>query len=174
MIFEKTHLEGVYIITPEKKEDERGFFQRVLCKKEMAQMGIDFSIVNINSAYNKKTGTLRGLHKQLPPYEETKLIHCVKGRIYDVAVDTRENSKTFGQYVGVELSDENNKMLLVPKGYSHGYLTLCDDCQLVYYVDEYYAPDNEIGYKFDDKVFAINWPINVEFISKKDDEFKYC
>ena len=158
MIFNKTTIDGVYTIDPEPHNDNRGFFARAFCVKELAGAGIDMNAVQINTSHNYKKYTLRGLHSQIAPNEEIKIIRCVRGAIFDVAVDVRPSSPTFGKYVSAELTQENGRMLVVPKGFAHGYMTLCDEADVLYFVSEAYAPGSEKGYRFDDPFFDIKWP----------------
>lgn len=169
MNFEKTFIDGVFTIAPEPHQDNRGSFARVFCVEEAAKAGIRITVAQINTSHNDKKATLRGLHSQLPPHEEIKIVRCVKGAIFDVAVDVRPSSPTFGQYVSAELTEENGKMLVVPKGFAHGYLTLADNTDVLYFVSEFYAPGSEKGYRFDDPVFKINWPITENLIMSDKD-----
>jgi dTDP-4-dehydrorhamnose 3,5-epimerase len=174
MIFNKTSIDGVFIIDHEPHEDSRGYFARVFCVNELKNAGIDMSAVQINTSHNHKKYTLRGLHSQLPPREEIKIIRCVRGAIFDVAVDVRQGSPTYGKYVSAELTPENGKMLLVPKGFAHGYMTLCDNTDVLYFVSEFYAPGSEKGYRYDDPLFNIKWPAAENMtISEKDLSWPY-
>ncbi len=168
MRFIETDLKGAYIIELEPKEDERGFFARIFCQNEFKKNGIDFNIVQCNISYNKKKGTIRGMHYQVEPYEEAKLVICIKGAIYDVAIDLRENSPTYGQWVAVELSEENKKMFLIPKGFAHGFQTLTDNCEVLYLMSEFYSPEHSAGVRWDDPFFNIKWPLEPSVISEKD------
>lgn len=172
MIFKKTKLKGAYIIKIEPIKDYRGFFSRTFCQKEFKQYGLDFKIVQCNLSYNKKRGTLRGMHYQTTPYEEKKLVSCTKGNIYDVIIDLRPNSDTFCQWIAVELSAENCNMLYIPTGFAHGFQTLCDQTMIYYQISEYYQPQNAKGVCWDDLAFNIKWPkINKRIISEKDREY---
>jgi len=168
MIFTKTKIEGVYIIEPELKTDERGFFARIFCKEEFQKQGIEFDIVQANTSFTKEKNTLRGMHFQTEPKAEGKIVQCVKGKIYDVAVDLRQDSKTYGQWVAQELSEENRKMLLIPKDCAHGFLTLADNCEVQYFMSEYYYPEYASGVRFDDPFFNITWPVRSPILSDKD------
>lgn len=175
MIFESTDISGVFLISPEPHEDSRGYFARVFCVNELEQAGIHMQALQINTSHNHKKHTLRGLHSQVPPHAETKLIRCVRGAIFDVAVDVRAGSPTFGQYVAAELTPENGKMLLVPQGFAHGYMTLCDNTDVLYFVSAFYAPGSEKGYRYDDPTFHIVWPAKENLvISEKDAAWPYC
>jgi len=168
MIFQKTKIEGVYIIEPELKTDDRGFFTRTFCKDELSKLGIEFTIVQANVSFSKKRGTLRGMHFQNDPKAEGKIVQCLKGAVYDVVVDLRKNSKTYGQWVAEELTHNDKKMLLVPKGLAQGFQTLSDDCELQYFMSEFYHPDYASGVRWDDPFFNITWPIENPILSEKD------
>lgn len=168
MIFQKTKIEGVYVITQEPRGDSRGYFVRTFAKEEMKAQGITFNVVHGNRSLTADKGTIRGLHYQKVPKQEDKLVQCVQGSIFDVAVDLRKGSKTYGQWVGETLTAENKKMLLVPKGFAHGFQTLEKDCLVEYLVTQYYAPLHERGCRWDDPSFGINWPIKKAILSDKD------
>ena len=168
MIFNKTKIEGLYIIEPELKIDERGYFARIFCKEEFAKIGLNFEIVQINRSSNLKKGTLRGMHFQKSAKAEDKIVQCLKGAIYDVAVDLRPNSPTYGHWVAEELTEENKKMFLIPKGFGHGFQTLTDDCEVLYFMSEFYSPQHESGVRWDDPFFNIKWPIKNPILSEND------
>jgi dTDP-4-dehydrorhamnose 3,5-epimerase len=169
MIFTKTGLVDVYLIDLEKREDERGFFARAWCQNEFEEHGLDSKIVQANIAFTKKKGTLRGMHYQVAPYEETKLVRCIRGAIYDLVIDLRPKSPTYKQSFGVELTPENHKMLCVPKGFAHGYLTLEDNTEVLYQVSQFYAPGAEQGIRWNDPEFKLKWPLSENLlISEKD------
>ncbi len=169
MNFIKTEIDGVYIIERTPNFDERGYFARFFCEKEFKAAGIGTNFKQMNLCFNKLKGTLRGMHYQLDGYAEDKLVSCVRGRIYDVCVDIRPDSPTYCKYVACELSEDNGKMLYIPKGFAHGYVTLEDNCQLIYMMSEFYVPGSAAGYRYDDKAFSINWPITQDLIiSDKD------
>ncbi len=168
MIFTKTNLEGAYVIDIEKKEDNRGFFARTFCADEFTQNGLPANFVQANTSFNNKKGTLRGMHFQKSPYEEDKLVRCTKGSIFDVIIDLRTDSKTYKQWLGVELSEENRRALFVPKGFAHGYLTLEDNAEVTYLVTQFYTPNADSGVRFNDPIFAIEWPIKPVVVSEKD------
>jgi dTDP-4-dehydrorhamnose 3,5-epimerase len=168
MIFTETKCKGAFILDVKRLEDERGFFGRSYCRREMEQYGLNTNVVQANVSYSKKKGTLRGLHRQLAPFAESKLVRCTRGAIYDVIVDLREGSETFGQWTGVELTAESYRMLYVPEGFAHGYLTLEDNTEVTYQVTQFYTAGAETGYRWDDPAFAIEWPIEPLFISEKD------
>jgi len=167
--FHETELKGAMIIEPELHEDHRGFFARVFCRKEFQRQGLEADCVQCNLAFNKKKGTLRGLHYQCAPDEETKLVQCVAGSIYDVIIDLRADSATYKRWIAVTLSAQNRKLLYVPKGFAHGYQTLEDDTTVFYQVSHYYSPQSERGVRWDDPAFGIRWPLADELIiSQKD------
>ena len=168
MKFYPTPLNGAFVIESERKADDRGFFSRAFCKKEFRDHGIDFDVVQCNSSYNYAKATLRGLHYQATPHQEAKLVACVKGSIYDVMVDLRPESSTYCKNFCVELTSENQKMLYVPRGFAHGYLTLKDDSVVLYFVSEYYTPSSEKRARWNDPAFCINWPLEPRIISEKD------
>jgi len=168
MKFKKTKIEGLYIIEPELKIDERGYFARIFCKKELKKIGFDFQIAQINKSFTEKRGTIRGLHFQKPSKAEDKIIYCLKGKIFDVAVDLRKKSITFGKWIGVELSEENKKMFLIPKGFAHGFQTLTDNCKILYFMSEFYYPKYENGVCWNDPFLNIKWPLKPTVISEKD------
>ena len=172
MRFIQTNLKGAYILEPEKLEDERGFFARTWCQQEFTDLGLDTELVQCSISFNKKKGTLRGMHWQLPPYAETKLVRCTKGAIYDVIVDLRKDSPTFLQWIAAELTAENRKALYVPKGFAHGFQTLEDNTEVLYQISEFYAPDYARGFRWNDPTFQINWPLEVSTISIKDKEYE--
>lgn len=168
MIFIKTKIEDVYVVEPELRSDGRGYFARIFCLNELRDAGISFSIVQVNQVMTKKQGTIRGPHIQKAPYHEGKIVQCTKGSIFDVAIDLRRDSKTFGAWVGNELSFENKKMILVPKGFAHGYQSLEDNSIVQYAVSEFYHAESVIGVRHDDPFFNIKWPIENPTISEID------
>lgn len=172
LIFKEAKLNGAYIIQLETIEDNRGFFARAWCKKEFEEKGINSNLVQCNISYNKIKGTLRGMHYQISPYQEAKLIRCIKGAIYDVIIDLRKESKTYMQWLGVELSDSNMKALYIPEGFAHGFITLTDDTYVFYQVSEFYNPDYERGILWNDPTFNIKWPVDVKVISEKDKSWR--
>ena len=168
MIFNPTPLAGVYTIELEKRGDDRGFFARVFCTREFEDVGLVQSFVQVNNSSSAQKGTLRGMHYQLAPRSETKLVRCIRGALLDVILDLREGSPTFGQSFSAELSAENRLMMYVPKGFAHGFLTLTDDAEAFYFVDEFYAPEAERIVRYDDPRFAIEWPFEPTEMSDKD------
>ena len=168
----KTKLEGAFIIDLEKTEDERGFFSNVWNKKIFQKNNLNTDITELNMAFNKKKGTIRGLHYQSAPYEGAKLVGCTSGRIWDVTLDLRPDSKTFKEWYGVELSSDNCKADYVPEGCAHGYQTLEDNSEVFYLNSQNYNPDFEKGINYLDPVFNIPFPLKVTTISKKDSSWK--
>jgi len=168
VIFQETALAGAYLIDLEKRGDERGFFARVFCEKEFSSHGLVTHFVQVNNSLSADRGTLRGMHYQLHPHAETKLVRCIRGALWDVILDLRPGSPSFGKSVGVELSAENRRMIYVPKGFAHGFVTLQTDTEAFYFADEFYAPDCERGVRWNDPRFGIEWPIEPAVISDKD------
>ena len=172
MKFENTLINGAYVVNLNKRVDERGFFARFFCENEFKDKNLVNKFVQINNSVTKKKGTIRGMHYQIKPKEEVKIIRCISGKIFDVIVDLREKSKTFMHWYGVELSSTNRKMLYVPKGCAHGFLTLSNNCEVLYLVSQAYSPKHERGFKFDDPKIKINWPTTILFGSDKDFNWK--
>jgi dTDP-4-dehydrorhamnose 3,5-epimerase len=168
MIFTKTALPGATLIDVERREDARGYFVRNYCEHEFEAHGLPTRMVQANMSLTRHAGTLRGMHYQLAPYAEDKLVRCVRGAIWDAIVDIRPDSPTYCQWIGVELSETNGRMLLVPKGFAHGFVTLSDDAAVNYQVSEFYTPSAERGARHDDPAFAIAWPVPVLEMSDKD------
>ena len=169
MIFYETALKDVYLIEPEKHEDDRGYFARVFCEKELENHGFKLNMVQSNVAFSRKQGTLRGMHYQVGSYSEVKLIRCITGSIFDVIIDLRSESSTYKQWFGIELNAKNNQMLLIPENFAHGYQSLIDDTEVFYQVSQFYTPDAERGIRWDDPAFNIQWPDTVHpIISEKD------
>lgn len=168
MIFTETKLPGAYLIDIEKREDQRGFFARAWCQQEFEAHGLVPRVVQTNISFNKCQGTLRGMHYQAAPYAETKLVRCTRGAIYDVIIDLRPDSPTYKQWLGVELTAENYRMLYVPEGFAHGFQTLADNVEVTYQVSQFYTPQAEGGLRYNDPAFGIEWPVQVQVISDKD------
>jgi len=168
MIFTETKIHGVYIIEPELLSDERGFFARSFCKEEFRNHGLETDIVQCNISYNKKKGTLRGMHYQTPPFEEVKVVSCTKGSIYDVVVDLRKGSATYCQWIATELTERNFKMIYIPKGCAHGFQTLEDNTMVYYQMTEFFHPECAGCVRWDDPRFGIQWPLKNSIISDKD------
>lgn len=175
MTITETKIKGCYIIENKCFKDDRGYFMRAFCHDTLTQYGINADFVQSNISYNEKKWTLRGLHSQTSPDSEDKLVLCARGRILDVCVDVNPDSLTYKSYVSAELSEDNKKSLYIPKGCAHGYLTLEDDSQIIYYTTHNYVPESEKGYRFDDPQFGIDWGIS-DFsrliISEKDRNHK--
>lgn len=168
MIFKETKLKGAYIIELEPMEDERGFFARSFCRKEFEKYGLNPNIVQCNISYNKKKGTFRGMHYQVKPHEEAKIVSCVRGSIYDVIIDLRPDSPTRCHWFAVELSTENFKMLYIPEAFAHGFQTLEDNTVVFYQMSEFYHPECAMGVRWDDPAFNIEWPDDARIITVKD------
>jgi dTDP-4-dehydrorhamnose 3,5-epimerase len=162
MIFSETDLKGVYVIEPERFEDERGFFAPAFSQREFEQRGLESRFVENSISYNRRRGTLRGLHYQTPPYGQAKLVRCTRGAIFDVAVDLRPASSTFRRWVSVELTAENRLMLYLPRDMGHGFQTLEDDTEVFYQVSTVFRPDAYKGLRWDDPAFSIEWPLVAE------------
>jgi dTDP-4-dehydrorhamnose 3,5-epimerase len=168
MIFTATELKDAYIIDLEKKPDHRGFFARSFCVQEFEAHGLKAAVAQCNLSFNHKKGTVRGMHYQIAPATETKLIRCTKGAIYDVIIDMRPESPTFLSHIGVELTQDNHRTLYVPEMFAHGYQALTDSAEVIYQVGEFYTPGYERGLRYDDPFFNIQWPVEVTEISEKD------
>jgi dTDP-4-dehydrorhamnose 3,5-epimerase len=172
MIIIRTKIDGVNIIEPELLADERGFFARSFCKDELGSQGLETEIVQCNISYNKKKGTLRGMHYQVPPFEEAKIVSCTRGSIYDVAVDLRRDSPTFCQWFAAELSDKNFKMMYIPRGCAHGFQTREDNTVVYYQMTGFFHPECARGVRWDDPQFKIRWPdIKKRILSDKDQKY---
>ena len=168
MKFTPTEIDGCMIVDLAEHTDDRGFFARAFCEEEFAEHGLDTLVAQANIAFNHRAGTVRGMHRQLPPHAEGKLVRCTRGAVVDVALDLREDSPTFGTHIMVELSEQNHRALWVPPYVSHGYQTLEDETEVNYQVSGPYAPGAEKGQRYDDPAFGIEWPREVTTISDKD------
>jgi len=168
MFFTETRLKGSFVIEPELLEDSRGFFARTWCQHEMKEQGINPRLVQCNISFNKAKGTLRGMHFQVAPYEEAKLVRCTRGAIYDVIIDLRPESPTFKQHCTVILAAHNYKMLYIPEGLAHGFLTLEDNVEVFYQMSEFYSLEHARGVRWNDPAFGIAWPLNPSIISERD------
>ena len=168
MLFHKTPLAGAHVIELEKRGDDRGFFARVFCRNEFEQAGLAAEFVQVNNSLSVEQGTLRGMHYQLPPYAEIKIVRCIRGALWDCILDLRPKSPTFGKWFGDTLSADNRKMMYVPKGFAHGLVTLEPNTEALYLVDEFYHLETERGVRWDDSTFAIRWPVEPWVISEKD------
>jgi dTDP-4-dehydrorhamnose 3,5-epimerase len=171
VIFRETALPGVFVIEPERREDHRGFFARSWCQQEFLARGLNPRVVQCNVSFNRRRGTVRGMHYQAPPHAEAKLIRCTRGAIWDVALDLRPGSPTFHEHVGVELSAENHLALYIPEGLAHGFQTLEDDTEVLYQMSECYAPEAARGVRFDDPAFAIRWPVPEAILLDRDRDY---
>ena len=169
MIFIETKLKNAFIIEPERIEDHRGFFARAWCKNEFEAHGLNARLVQCNLSFNRYQSTIRGMHYQESPHEETKIVRCTRGAIFDVIIDLREESATYLKWVGVELTAENRKMLYVPEGFAHGYQTLENNTEIFYQTSQFFSPESEMGVCWDDPTFTIEWRVFDNFvISEKD------
>jgi len=168
MIFKAYNLAGAFIIELETKEDERGFFARTYCKREFEKVGLDFEVVQANLSWNNSKGTLRGMHYQAAPHAEAKLVQCVKGKLYDVIVDLRKGSETYCCWQGVELSEENGRLIYVPEGFAHGFQTLEDETAVYYMMSAFFNSESARGVRWNDPAFGIKWPLEEKIISSKD------
>jgi dTDP-4-dehydrorhamnose 3,5-epimerase len=168
MIFTETALKDAFIVTPEIIEDERGLFARLWQDNEFVRQGLKARVVETNSSFNKWRGTLRGMHFQIAPHQEAKLVRCTAGAIYDVIVDLREESPTFRHWIAVELTSSNRLMLYIPEGLAHGYQTLEDNTEVAYQMSEYYHPESARGVRWNDPAFGFKWPLQVSMISERD------
>ncbi|MCK6453098.1 MAG: dTDP-4-dehydrorhamnose 3,5-epimerase [Alphaproteobacteria bacterium] len=168
MIFRETALEGAYVIELERYSDERGHFARAWCRDEFARRGLCAEFVQSNVSVNPFRGTLRGMHFQIPPHGEVKMVRCVRGAVFDVAVDLRPGSPSWGKWFGVELTPQSGLMSYIPAGFGHGFQTLVDDCEVDYLVSAFYEPKASSGVRHDDPVLGIEWPLQVTRISERD------
>jgi len=168
MKFVETELKSAFVIEPERLDDERGFFARILCEREFAAHGLETRFVQCSISFNGRKGSLRGMHYQAPPHEEAKLVRCTMGAIYDVIVDLRPASPTFRQWIGVELSAENRRTLYVPKGFAHGFQTLQDNSEVFYQISQFYAPQLARMEPWNDPGLGIRWPLVPTAMSQRD------
>lgn len=171
MIFTETKLAGAYLIQPELKTDERGFFARVWCQQEFQAQELESNLVQCNISYNKIKGTLRGMHYQITPYQEVKLVRCTQGAIYDIIIDLRPDSPTFKQWLGIELTASNRYLLYIPKGFAHGFQTLTDDTEVFYQMSQFYQPEAARGIRWNDPSFDLSWLVPITIISEKDKHY---
>ncbi len=168
MLFTATALPGAFVIDIERREDRRGFFARTFCAQEFLVQGLEVTNVQCSIAFNHKKGTIRGMHYQVAPATEAKLVRCTQGAIYDVIVDMRPDSPTYLSHIGVELTAENHRSLYVPEMFAHGYQTLTDDAEVVYQMNKFYTPGYERGLRYDDPVLGIEWLLPATEIAEKD------
>lgn len=172
MIFTETTLKGAFIVEPERLEDARGFFARTWCQEEFEAHGLNPQLVQCSISFNKKVGTLRGMHYQAAPHEEAKLVRCTRGAAFDVIIDLRPESPTLKQWIAVTLTAENHKMLYVPEGFAHGFQTLEDNTEVFYQISEFYAPEFARSVRWDDPAFGIQWPpVGARIISARDRQY---
>jgi dTDP-4-dehydrorhamnose 3,5-epimerase len=168
MIFTPTPLAGAHLIDLEKRGDDRGFFARAFCENEFGKHDLVGHFCQVNNSLSVQKGTLRGMHYQLAPRAETKVVRCIQGAVYDMILDLRRDSPTFARSFGAELNAQNRRMMYVPKGFAHGFLTLVDDTEVIYLVDEFYSPQHERGIRYNDPRFNLQWPEAPAVISDKD------
>lgn len=168
MIFTETSLKNSYIIDIEPLADDRGWFARTYCKNEFNKIGLTQEWVQLNHSFTRQKGTIRGMHYQLPPYSEIKLVRCIAGAVYDVIIDLRIESSTFLKYFTIELSSKNRRMIYIPQGFAHGFQTLTDDSEIIYHHSQFYMPGAEGGIKYNDPKVNIEWPLPVKNISSRD------
>lgn len=168
MKFSETPLRGAFVIDIDPIADDRGFFSRAFCVDELGEIGLESNVLQANLSWNPACGTLRGMHHQIEPYQETKLVRCTQGALYDVIIDLRPDSATFGQSFGVELTSMNRRALFVPRQFAHGFITLSDNTEAFYLVSQRYQPGSERGIRWDDSYFSIQWPLQPRVISDKD------
>ncbi|KKM66371.1 hypothetical protein LCGC14_1481850 [marine sediment metagenome] len=173
MKFIETKFKDMHVIEPQPFQDERGSFSRVFCEKEFKEIGLTKRIVQINYSATTKKGAIRGMHFQLPPAAEIKIVKCIRGSILDVGIDLRKNSSTFLQWYGEILSTDNMKMLIIPEGFAHGFQALEENIEMIYFVTEFYAPQYEGGVRYNDPKVKVEWPLEVTDISKKDIKWPY-
>jgi dTDP-4-dehydrorhamnose 3,5-epimerase len=172
MIFTETSLSGAYIVDLYRMEDERGFFGRSFCREEFRARSLKTEIVQSNVSFNSKQGTLRGMHLQVSPCAEAKLVRCTRGAVHDVIVDLRPESRTYCKWIAVRLTEDDERALYIPEGIAHGFQTLRDNTELFYQMFAVYSPEWQRGVRWDDPVFGITWPIPNPIISEKDRAFK--
>ena len=168
VIFQRTALEGAFVLEPERLSDERGFFARTWCAREAERHGLDPRVVQCSTSYNTTKGTLRGMHFQAAPHEEAKLVRCTRGAVYDVIIDLRPSSPTFTRHVAVMLSAENGRAIYVPEGFAHGFQTLEDDSEVLYQMSTFYVPSHSRGVRWNDPAFGIAWPPGERIITDRD------
>jgi dTDP-4-dehydrorhamnose 3,5-epimerase len=172
MIFTETELAGAFVVDLDRRTDDRGFFARMFCQNEFRDHGLEPVVVQANVGYNRRRGTLRGMHFQYPPKAETKYVRCTRGAVHDVIVDLRPESPTYLRHTSVELSAENGRGIYIPRRFAHGYQALVDDSETTYMLGEFYSPQDEGGLRFDDPRLGIDWPLAVAEMSPKDDAWR--
>jgi len=171
LIFTETKLAGAFVIEPERRADKRGFFARTYCRQEFEEHGLNPDVVQCNVSFNKRKGTLRGMHYQAAPFAEVKLVRCTSGSIYDVIIDLRPASATFKQYFAAELSAENRRMLYIPEDFAHGFQTLQDDTEVFYQMAQGYSAEHARGVRWNDPAFGIEWPKDERIIIQRDQNY---
>jgi dTDP-4-dehydrorhamnose 3,5-epimerase len=171
VIFTEAKLRGVFVIDPERHEDERGYFARTWCRREFAEHGLSTDLAQCSVSFNKRKGTLRGIHYQAVPHEEAKLVRCTRGAVYDVVLDLRPDSPTFTQWIAAELSAANGRMLYIPEGYAHGFQTMTDDTEVFYQIAEFYHAELTRGVRWNDPAFAVRWPFPPVVMSARDQSY---
>jgi dTDP-4-dehydrorhamnose 3,5-epimerase len=171
LLFTETALKGAFMIEPERREDTRGFFARTFCTTEFAKHGLETTVIQSSISYNQRRGTLRGMHYQVPPFQETKLVRCTMGSIYDVIIDLRSASPTYKRTFSVELSAKNRKALYIPRGFAHGFQTLEDESEILYYMSAPYSPEHARGVRWNDAAFGIEWPAAERLMSERDRDY---
>jgi len=168
MIFKKTNLEGAFIVEIQRLEDGRGFFARSFCQREFQEHGLNPNLAQCNISFNKVKGTLRGMHFQVAPHEEAKLVRCTQGAIHDVIIDLRPDSPNYMHHFAIDLTAEAHNALYVPEGFAHGFLTLAPETCVFYQMSEFYAPGYARGFRWNDPAFNLKWPVEIEMISERD------
>ena len=171
MLFIETFLKGAFVIDLERREDDRGFFARSFCQREFAEHGLEVQVAQCNVSFNERKGTLRGMHYQVPPFEEAKLVRCTMGGIYDAIIDLRQGSPTYRRSFCVELNARNHRMLYVPRGCAHGFQTLEPDTEVFYQMSQFYSAEHSRGVRWDDSAFGIKWPPDERIISERDQQY---
>jgi dTDP-4-dehydrorhamnose 3,5-epimerase len=171
MRFTSTTVDGVQIIDPERHEDERGWFARTWSRDEFAERGLETNLLQCSASFSARCGTARGLHYQVPPFAEVKLVRCTRGALFDVAVDLRPDSPTLGQWVGFELTPDNGRMLYIPRGFAHGFVTLADETEVAYQMSDAYSPAHGRGARFDDPLVRVQLPVSITVMSPRDREW---
>ena len=171
MVFDETFLKGAFVIEPEKREDVRGFFARTFCRQEFAERGLEAAVAQSSISFSPRKGTLRGMHYQVAPFEEVKLIRCTMGRIHDVIIDLRPESPTYRKHFALQLSAENRKMMYIPRAFAHGFQTLEENSEVCYQMSEVYSPEHARGLRWNDPAFGIVWPLAERLIHERDQNY---
>lgn len=171
MIFKPTELPGAYVIEMERHEDARGYFARTFCEKEFAAHGLETGVVQGSVSYNRRKGTLRGMHYQVKPFEEVKLVRCSRGSIFDVIIDLRRDSPAFKRHFAIRLDEQNGTMVYIPAGFAHGFQTLADDTEVFYQMSQVYSAEHARGVRWNDPAFGIRWPEAERIILERDGKY---